>query len=75
MKSKGWSRDDLETLRLYVEQGRSVYRIAAALGRTVSGVRSMANRIGLSIQASRSSAKLNPENASFGRERIGPTSH
>jgi hypothetical protein len=45
------------------------------LGRTVSGVRSMANRIGLSIQASRPSAKLNPENASFDQERIGPTSH
>lgn len=51
MKSGGWTEDDLKTLRLYAEQGRSVYRIAAALNRTVAGVRSTAQRHRISIRA------------------------
>lgn len=51
MKTGSWTEDDLRILRLYAQQGRSVYRIAAALGRTVSGVRSMAQRHGISIRS------------------------
>lgn len=50
MKKGSWTEDDLRTLRLYAAQGRSVYRIAAALNRTASGVRSMAQRHGISIR-------------------------
>jgi hypothetical protein len=57
MKNNGWSEGDLQTLRLYAEEGRSVYRIAAALGRTVSGVRSMANRIGVKIRVKGSAVR------------------
>lgn len=51
MKNGSWTEDDLRTLRLYAEQGRSIYRIAAALNRTVPGVRSMAQRHGISIRS------------------------
>lgn len=51
MKSGNWTEDDLRTLRIYAEQGRSVYRIAAALNRTVSGVRSISRRKGISIRS------------------------
>ena len=53
MKKNSWSEDDLRTLRLYATEGRSIYRIAAALGRTVASVRTMANRLGLSIHATK----------------------
>jgi len=51
VKSGSWTEDDLKTLRLYAEQGRSVYRIAAALNRTAAGVRSTAQRQGISIRS------------------------
>jgi len=51
VKSGAWTEDDLRTLRIYAEQGRSVYRIAAALNRTVSGVRSTAQRKSISIRS------------------------
>ncbi len=51
MKSGTWTADDLKTLRLYAQQGRSVYRIAAALNQTVNGVRSAAQRHRISIQS------------------------
>jgi len=53
MKSGPWSEDDLDTLRLYAGQGRSVYRIAAALSRSVSGVRAAAYRHGITIRSAR----------------------
>jgi len=53
MKSGPWSKDDLDTLRLYAGQGRSVYRIAAALSRSVSGGRAIANRLGITIRSTR----------------------
>jgi hypothetical protein len=56
MKSGAWTDDDLKTLRLYAEQGRSVYRIAAALNRTVAGVRSTAQRRGIAIHGGRNAS-------------------
>lgn len=65
MKNGSWTEDDLRTLRLYAEQGRSIYRIAAALNRTASGVRSMAQRHGIPIRSgqevSRAFKAANPE--------------
>lgn len=57
MKNGSWTEDDLRTLRLYAEQGRSVYRIAAALNRTASGVRSMAQRHGISIRSGQEASR------------------
>lgn len=57
MKNGSWSDDDLRTLRLYAEQGRSIYRIAAALNRTASGVRSMAQRHGISIRSGQEASR------------------
>jgi len=45
--SKTWSEHDLKKLRDYADAGASHYRTAAALNRTVSGVRSMAQRHGI----------------------------
>jgi len=45
--SKTWSDDELKKLRDYADAGASHYRTAAALNRTVSGVRSMAQRHGI----------------------------
>ncbi len=53
MKKNSWSKDELQTLRLYAAEGRSIYRISAALDRTVATVRTMANRLGLSIHATK----------------------
>lgn len=57
MKSGAWTDDDLKTLRLYAEQGRSIYRIAAALNRTVAGVRSTAQRHGISIRSGQQASR------------------
>jgi hypothetical protein len=65
MKKNSWSEDDLRTLRLYAREGRSVYRIAAALDRTVPSVRSMANRLGLSIQSNRTPTSSDTEGAAL----------
>lgn len=65
MKKNNWSADDLRTLRLYVREGRSVYRIAAALDRTVPSVRSMANRLGLTIQSNRTAPPSDTEGAAL----------
>jgi hypothetical protein len=68
MKSGAWTEDDLKTLRLYAEQGRSVYRIAAALNRTVAGVRSTAQRHSISIgSGQRASRAFRAANAAEGR--------
>jgi len=45
--SKTWSEDELKKLKDYADAGASHYRTAAALNRTVSGVRSMAQRHGI----------------------------
>jgi len=45
--SKTWSEHDLKKLKDYADAGASHYRTAAALNRTVSGVRSMAQRHGI----------------------------
>lgn len=45
--SKTWSEHDLQKLKNYADSGASHYRTAAALNRTVSGVRSMAQRHGI----------------------------
>lgn len=63
MKKNSWTEDDLRTLRLYAKEGRSVYRIAAALDRTVPSVRTMATRLGLSIQTNRTLSSTDPERA------------
>jgi len=47
LNSKVWSEHDLKKLRDYAEDGASPYRTAAALNRTVAGVRSMAQRHGI----------------------------
>lgn len=57
MESGAWTDDDLKTLRLYAEQGRSIYRIAAALNRTVAGVRSTAQRNGISIRGGQQASR------------------
>jgi hypothetical protein len=57
MKNGGWSDDDLKTLRLYAEEGRSVYRIAAALNRTVAAIRSTAQRYGISIRSGQEASR------------------
>jgi len=44
-----WTEDDLRLLQDYIDRGYSVYRIAAALNRSVAGVRTMAQRIGVRI--------------------------
>lgn len=57
--SKTWSEYDLKKLRDYADAGASHYRTAAALNRTVSGVRSMAQRHGIrfaSTKAARNAA-------------------
>jgi len=45
--SKVWSEYELKKLKDYADAGASHYRTAAALNRTVSGVRSMAQRHGI----------------------------
>jgi len=57
VKNGSWTEDDLRTLRLYAEQGRSVYRIAAALNRTASGVRSMAHRHDIPIRSGQEASR------------------
>jgi len=51
MKKNSWTDDDICKMRDYAERGRSAYRIAAALCRTVSAVRSQAQRSGIIIQS------------------------
>jgi len=63
MKNGPWTEDDLKTLRLYAEQGRSVYRIAAALNRTVAAVRSTAQRHSISIGGRQASRALRAASA------------
>jgi hypothetical protein len=59
--SKVWSEHELKKLRDYADAGASHYRTAAALNRTVSGVRSMAQRHGIrfvSAKAARHAARM-----------------
>jgi len=49
LKTNSWSEADLERLRTYASEGRSVYRIAAALRRSVAAVRTMAQRVDVQI--------------------------
>ena len=51
MKKNSWTDDDICKMRDYAERGRSAYRIAAALNRTVPAVRSQAQRSGIIIQS------------------------
>jgi len=44
MKKNSWTDADIAKLREYATNGRSAYRIAAALGRSVAGIRTMAQR-------------------------------
>jgi len=46
-----WTDEDVAKLRAYADDGRSVYRIAAAFNRSVSAVRSVAQRNGISIKS------------------------
>jgi hypothetical protein len=58
--SKAWTEHDLKKLKDYADAGASHYRTAAALNRTVSGVRSMAQRHGIrfvSTKAARNAAR------------------
>lgn len=58
--SKTWSEYDLKKLKDYADAGASHYRTAAALNRTVSGVRSMAQRHGIrfvSLKTARHAAR------------------
>jgi hypothetical protein len=48
-----WTDDDFRRLRQYAERGHSAFRIAAALKRSVAGVRTMAQRIGITILSGR----------------------
>lgn len=50
MRKNGWTADDVNKLRECAEKGYSVYRIAAAMRRTVNGVRAKAAKEGLSLQ-------------------------
>jgi hypothetical protein len=54
VNSKVWSENDLKKLKDYAEDGASPYRTAAALNRTVAGVRSMAQRHGNRFVSSKS---------------------
>jgi hypothetical protein len=62
--SKTWSDDELKKLKDYADAGASHYRTAAALNRTVSGVRSMAQRHGIRF--------ISPKTA---RHAAGSTTH
>jgi len=49
MRSNSWTETELQKLRAYADGGCSAYRIAAALNRSVAGVRTMAARRGIAI--------------------------
>lgn len=48
-----WTDEDLAKLRSYADEGRSVYRIAAAFNRSVAAIRSIAQRNGIRISAAK----------------------
>jgi len=60
LNSKVWSETDLKKLRDYAEDGASPYRTAAALNRTVAGVRSMAQRHGIRFVPTRIKSTTRP---------------
>jgi hypothetical protein len=57
VNSKVWSENDLKKLKDYAEEGASPYRTAAALNRTVAGVRSMAQRHGIRFVPTKGSGR------------------
>jgi hypothetical protein len=44
-----WTENDFQRLRDYAANGYSAYRIAAALKRTVASVRTMSQRLGVTV--------------------------
>jgi len=66
LNSKVWSDHDLKKLRDYAEDGASPYRTAAALNRTVAGVRSMAQRHGIRFVPTKIKSTSRPASMSSG---------
>jgi hypothetical protein len=45
-----WTEEDIEKLRAMVTKGKSVFRVAASFGRSVSAIRACAQRNGIKLR-------------------------
>jgi hypothetical protein len=58
MAATTWTDDEVQKLKTYAENGASLYRTAAALGRTASAVKTMAHRHAIYFKSRRAKGTI-----------------
>ena len=59
-----WKDDEVQLLRQMAEEGKSVYRMAAVLGRSVAALKRLASRNGIRIISRRSISRVDTSQGS-----------